>query len=255
MSKIIHITLAKSGSQWVRDVLCHPEILNFVKKEYSGISLNMNLIGDYKFPEDQFSGPVFGMTTTDWNSGRNKDKSDKAIVVLRDPRDRIVSLLYSLTNSHSDDLPVIRCFRKLLSEQGSLENKLKILSLYSESTIRFYKTWADYEGDDALVVKYEDLIKPELNSFKYIFKWLGWGGIPDDLVDKVLNELSFRNRAGREPGIINNNSHLRKGVAGDWVFHFNIEMGRLWEELFPSLLTATGYEATDQWWERLPKTL
>ena len=74
--------------------------------------------------------------------------------------------------------------------------------------------------------------------------------------DKVpmLNFLGIvhRNRfeaksLGRVPGVVDKNSHYRKGVAGDWRNHFTDKIKREFRERHGDLLIKLQYEESTDW--------
>lgn len=97
--RVIHLTFYKCASQWVRDILTDPEV-----SLVSGCPLSVGGIDVASdpawpaFPPASFAGPIYGASYQDWCAGSGED--DRAIIVLRDPRDIVVSLVFSLGFSH-----------------------------------------------------------------------------------------------------------------------------------------------------------
>lgn len=252
--RIVHLTLAKCGSQWVRDVLCAPEIVDCTGVPYSGVTFNLPSAGEFEIPPGEFSGPIFGMSQLEWHGF--KSGGDKAIVVLRDPRDRLISLMYSILYSHGTSA-------RGDSYIGYMKSKLFQLKTDSERVAEmigevqfwrhFYLTWATAGSDDTYVVRYEDLVKDQRTEFEKIIVWLGWK-VPSETLDYVVKKLSFTERSGRNAGVEDVSSHYRRGVAGDWKNHFTREHGQLWNDLYPEFLTLIGYENDNiRWCQSLPK--
>ena len=92
--RIFHITLPKCGSQWVRDVFSSQDVWTNFKLRSAGDNLDFLIDKDLFHLEGNFFAPVYNLTRQDWSAHRRP--GDKAVVVLRDPRDRLVSLLFSL---------------------------------------------------------------------------------------------------------------------------------------------------------------
>ncbi len=245
--RVIHITIPKSGSQWVRDVLGAPEIAMYSGFPLSGKSASFSVDINFDAPPHTFSGPIYYLTGLEWLSWRKP--GDKAVVVLRDPRDCLISLMFSALYSHEND-PFINGLRNnLLSLPSNAQRIERLMSAVANP--RFYRSWHTATYDDALVVKYETLIANQHTEFRRIIKWLGWA-VPDEVVDAVVDRLSFKSRSGRTPGEADKFSHYRRGVAGDWRNHFSRESGRVWEQRQPGFLVAIGYEHNNDWWEGLP---
>lgn len=248
-ARIVHITLAKCGSQWVRDVLCAPEIVHRTGMPDSGVTFVLGTMGKFEIPKGMFSGPIFGMNRVEWQGF--KSPGDKALVVLRDPRDSLVSLLFSVLYSHGANSLVDYVRSQLLEMKGDSERITRMIGDVGYLT-RFYLSWAIGYEDDAQVVRYEDLIQDQRSGFGKIIDWLGWQ-VPNEVMDCVVERLSFKARSGRNPGEADVSSHYRRGISGDWRNHFTREHGRLWEQLYPGFLASIGYEKNNGWWESLPE--
>ncbi|MES2935167.1 MAG: sulfotransferase domain-containing protein [Pseudomonadota bacterium] len=248
--RIVHITLKKCGSQWVRDVLCAAEISQCSGISYSGITFDYPTKGQFILPENTFSGPIFTMSRIEWESW--KCVGDKAIVVLRDPRDQLISFLYSMLYSHGPTV-FVNYVRDKLSAMACNSERITWLIGDVASFIRFYRTWEIDVKDDTYVVRYETLVQDQHAEFNKLVDWLGWK-LPPDVLETVIARLSFKTRSGRNPGETDILSHYRKGLPGDWRNHFTREHGKLWENLYPGFLTSIGYENNDEWWLCLPES-
>ena len=250
-NRVLHITLEKCGSQWVRDVLSAPEIVSFSGYPYSGISKNLFMCERLNIPEGTFSGPIYNMNQWEWQGW--KRPGDKAIVVLRDPRDVMISKLFSWMYSHEPEKYVVTG-RNILHNLADIEARVKHMITGSglEIGLRTYRTWANGAHDDALVVSYEALVADQLGEFGKIIDWLNWN-VPQKILNAVVKRLSFKERSGREPGETDKFSHYRRGVSGDWSNYFTRKHGELLEMRFPGFLREIGYEVSDDWWQSLPE--
>lgn len=250
-NRVLHITLKKSGSQWVRDILSAPEIVAYSGLPHSGIVPNFANCRELELPPRTFNGPIYGMNLQEWRFF--KRPGDKAVVVLRDPRDVIISWMFSLMYSHASSAQV-DVARRLL--HALPDEKTRIMHLIHHSglggTHRLYRTWLELGDEDALVVRYEDLIKDEYAEFTKIIKWLGWV-LPREILEPVIERLSFEARSGRKSGVSDKFSHYRRGVAGDWSNYFTRKHGEIWEQMYPGFLCDIGYEENNNWWCSLPE--
>ena len=247
--RVVHITLAKCGSQWVRDVLCSPEAVNCSGIISSGAAFTLTRMGRFELPKGMFSGPIFNMNRVEWQGV--KSTGDKALVVLRDPRDRLISHLFSVLYSHGAEVSVDFDRSQLTEMKGDSERITRMIGEVAH-LMRFYLTWAIDGADDAYIVRYETLVQDQRIEFGKIIDWLGWQ-VPGELLNSVIERLSFKTRSGRNPGETDISSHYRRGIAGDWRNHFTRDHGRLWESLYPGFLTSICYEKNNDWWESLPK--
>lgn len=253
MSRTFQLTLPKSGSQWVRDVLTDSDIVAF-----SGMPLSrkaaINAAGDvHPVEEPGFYGPVYYLKLEEWLIRRKH--GDRAIVVMRDPRDVLVSLLYSIIYSHSTvatDLPVTQLREYLLSLD--MDTRLHRLFPRIARMEGWYKSWSDPAANSAevLSLRYEDLVEDPVKQFGAIMAWLGWN-VPGDVQQQVVDRHSFEVKGRRKMGEEDMFSHLRTGISGDWRKKLSREVGRAFELEFGKLLAATGYEEDRTWWGTLPK--
>lgn len=141
----------------------------------------------------------------------------------------------------------------------------------------------NYEDDAILELRYEDMILNPYEMFSNIFAHLGllderfigikqgtrivfevlaarigvpssWRQLlterklPFALLDNSLRKMSFqRLTEGRLRGKEDQNSHMRKGVAGDWRNHFDAEIKAAFKESYGNLLIHLGYETSYDW--------
>jgi len=249
--RILHITLRKCGSQWVRDVLRAPELHPYNTYLYSGITKDLSYENLPIINKGTLSGPIYNMNAREWQNWNCK-KHDLAIVIIRDPRDRIVSDLHSALFSHTPT-PRTEAVKKFLTNLKSNSDQLNSLITFNAHS-KFYQTWASSEDSSSLVVKYENLILHPYEEFSKIANWLNLS-IPAPILRSVINRLSFKAKSGRMPGATDIYSHYRRGVSGDWVNFFTHSHGQLFESLYPGLLQKLGYESQSDWWCYLKQDL
>jgi hypothetical protein len=249
--RLYHLTFYKCGSQWIRDVLADGRI-----RAYSGHELavgGVDLQGE-KWPHmktGQLGSPLYSAGTGDWERMARRD--DRALVVLRDPRDIVVSLVYSMSFSHSPS-PVTNLLRGPVSE-ASPANRIKLGMYLLAQWSEYLRTWKDARHyPNVFCTRYERLLTDLAGELRRLFAFLEWN-IPDLVVQQVAEDNAFAARSGRAAGDENAYSHRRKGIAGDWKNHFEQSLGKLFEETFPGLLTDLGYEINREWWQDLPATI
>jgi len=251
LTRVLHITLRKCGSQWVRDVLSAPEIAAISGYPHSKI---MPEFGNFNhlaiIPDHTFTGPIYGMNRWEWQCF--KRHGDKAVVILRDPRDAQISWMFSMLYSHGSSAR-IDVARRLLHALPNEQTRIRYVVYQSGGTGThwMYRTWCEGRDPDALVMRYENLVANQHEEFKMIVDWLGWN-IPKETLEMVVNRLSFEARSGHKVGESDKFSHYRRGVAGDWRNYFTRELGELWEQMYPGFLCDIGYEESNDWWHSLP---
>ena len=241
------MTFYKAGSQWVRDVLADARVLSV-----TGIQLRTGGIDvpSEAWPEilpGEIASPVYCATPREWEM--YAAPSDRAVVVLRDPRDIIVSLAASYRTSHAPS-NTTRLLRGPI-ESASPSHRLLLAMFAFSSWSERLRDWTNPPlSPNVFVTTYCKLVADQFGEFARIFDFLEWS-IPSPILRAVVAEHDFASRTGRAPGEENAFSHRRKGQPGDWRNHFDIETGRAFEESFPHLLSGLGYEQSDTWWSDL----
>lgn len=204
--------------------------------------------------------------------------------IVRDPRDITVSAYFSHLNSHStSEWPELIEYRKKLQSVSKDDGLL--LEIENRATeFHQLESW-DYNQENVLEVRFEDLVvysyENLLQIFEHLgllderdFRWLDRAKIlgmelvdfairnPTSRISRALKPrslsgaeiliIAWRNRfqaraAGRKVGEENRASHFRKGQPGDWRNHFNEEHKHRFQQLYPTLLTNLGYESSTSW--------
>jgi len=184
--------------------------------------------------------------------------SIKGFHVIRDPRDMIISGYFSHRNSHHTvDLPELEAHRKKLLD-ASKDEGIFLEMEYSRELRRngidigllsSLENW-NYQQDNILEIKYEDLVTDPAGMYLKIFTFLGLIQSRADHPEllRILDQYSFENLSGgRSRGTENQQNHFRKGVSGDWKNHFSREHADLFKKEYADLLIRLGYEQDDQW--------
>ena len=240
--------------------------------------------------EREALGRYISQTDTDLVSCINADRTQakaleaaKAVHVIRDPRDIIISAYFSHRNSHPvDGLPHLAEHRERL-HAASKEEGILLEMDFSAKELEDIATW-DYDQPDTLELTTEALTDRPYEGFLEIFSFfdlLEWdepyrmkdrtrvfvrralnrlGTRPGlgllrqstkatgDLLLGTVYQHRFEARArGRKVGEENPKSHYRKGVAGDWVNHFTPEHATAFKERYGNLLIKLGYEEDYDW--------
>lgn len=175
----------------------------------------------------------------------------RAVHIRRDPRDMIVSGYFSHRYSHEVNnewgRKFLRAHRDWLN-QVSFEEGLA-WEINRGYALNALSTWDFNELDERpiLEVRFEDLVGPESRVvFQQIVNFLAIE-LPANQLGRILDKLSFRRLAGRDPGTEDVNSHFRKGTPGDWRNHFTPEHVQQFKDKWGDLLIRLGYEKDDTW--------
>jgi hypothetical protein len=240
-------TFHKCGSQWVRDVINSKEVSEHTGLKFDNREINLNI---HSWPIQKsrtLLGPIYNCGYDDWI--RNKRKGQKALVVLRDPRDRMISWIYSVLYSHVNE-PYSQYIRNKFNQYDDKE-KIKLANVAAVTEFSGiaakYRSWFGVKEDKNLyVTTYEKLLNDSVGEFSQILDKLSFS-VPIESLKKAVDLLSFEARSGRQRGDENNNSHYRSGIVGGWKTKFSEEDCDIWKAVFQNILTAGGWESDENW--------
>lgn len=173
----------------------------------------------------------------------------KGFHVIRDPRDILVSTYFSHEKTHRVNHSEIGRDRDVL-RSGDLASGLRFLLDESTYFGRFIETMENWNFDSPNIheATYEDLTGNPVAEFTRIFDFLGIPIEPGQL-GKILESNNFQSMktrwASNHPETHGN--HYRRGVAGDWVNHFDAELKDEFKRRHGNLLIKLGYERDLSW--------
>lgn len=262
---VFHITHVKSGSQWVYQILneCAPSRIVEPKVKvaqfYEGPIQPGMIYPTVYAPRDRFESTLWPRTKPEadspaaqnWQNFVEKKSPVKIFVVIRDLRDTLVSLYFSLKVSHAIISERVAEGHRRLNEMDQEEGFLYLCGKNGGETMEYQakiqSSWFPAcQRGDALLVRYEDLIANELPQFEKIVAHCEIDVSPAQL-HEIVGRNSFLSRAGRKPGEEDIASHFRKGISGDWRNYFTPQITQEFKQKFGQQLINAGYE-TDQNW-------
>jgi hypothetical protein len=237
LPSVFHITHWKAGSQWVRAVLAAAAPQRIVPLP-DEMSLSFN------GPSDQ--GGIYTPLYLRADRFRRvvpADPLNRAFVVIRDPRDTLVSWYFSLKYSHPENFAGIRDTRAMLQNAPTAEGMAILLREHLFDAVAIQSTWVE---DGATIFRYEDLVADPHEAFG---KMLNFCGIspPEATLRTIVEANDFRAVSGREPGEEDVQAHLRKGIVGDWQNHFCRRIKALFKSRYGEALIRMGYERDGNW--------
>ncbi|MBI5944982.1 MAG: sulfotransferase domain-containing protein [Chloroflexi bacterium] len=268
---IFHITHVKSGSQWVMQVLkeCAPERLIDPKVGVghlkSGPLVPGAIYPTLYIPKHRLDlvlvsyifilrlrlykeGPGTRALLKNWYNFHIKKEPRRQFVVIRDIRDALVSLYFSLKVSH----PVLAASnvgdgRKALNELNFEDGFLYLISQRGSAISDIQRTWLPvWQKGDALLIRYEELVADELVTFSKILGYCQMEINPMH-VRNVVERNSFEKMTGRHKGEEDVTAHHRKGIVGDWRNYFTDKIKEEVKLRYGQLLIDTGYEKDMNW--------
>jgi hypothetical protein len=250
--RVFLLTWYKAGSQWVRDLLTHRLAARASGLVNSGATFNCLEVKEWPAtPAGSFAGPIYCPRPIEWDEYRLP--TDRGVVVLRDPRDIVVSLAYSLTFSHLPT-PITDHLRPGLLRLPMTQRLM--LAMMQFRRPRVFADWGQLgwgPRGELFVTSYERLVADTCGELSAMYEFLGWDVSAAD-VARIVADLSFETRSGRSRGQEDPLSHLRKGVPGDWRSHFDRLAGLTFELHTWGSLVRSGYESDPLWYESLPET-
>jgi len=169
-----------------------------------------------------------------------------AIYLVRDPRDVLVSLshhngygfeksLEHFSSSYNFEYP----------SSGNKRYKKTLMGTWSDH----YKSWKNFKSCKTLIVKYEDMVLDEYNTFKKIIKYLeevdGTEYNEEKLI-KALNQTQFNElqKMEKKEGFSEKGKgelFFRKGKTGEWKKDLSVNLIKKIEEMFSKEMIELGY--------------
>lgn len=191
--------------------------------------------------------PTLFITRQEFESVRVPENHRK-FVVIRDLRDTMLSLCFSLLFSHAanDAMPgQIDDFRSRFDCHRFDEALMHTILNYGHGIGELQLSWIQSETP---LFRYRDLLVDDLNTFRTIFNDICELHIPEDRLQAIVEQNRFQVLSGgRSQGNADALNHYRNGMCGDWVHHFNSEHVRVFKERLNDYLIATGYEKDRHW--------
>jgi hypothetical protein len=201
------VSFPKCGRTWLR------VLVGRAFQRYFDLPVDANLVELHRLAELDPRVPCVVATHDDdaqWKTpeqvGRDKRqyRGTRVILLVRDPRDVIVSLYYQKRDRRQ-------------GYDGSLGDFLEDRVGGFESLLRFYDAWvANLDVPDAvLVVRYEDLHDRAAHELRRVLDFAGVSGVSADVVADAVDFASFGNMRRLEEADAFGTDKLRPRRPGD----------------------------------------
>lgn len=253
VENVYHCCVHKTASQWIARILAAPETyLGCGLRTYSYQRTLPGGSDARKLTDRTFDRPfpTFSIVTPVYIGHDNfhalpKPASWRAFVVVRDPRDVLVSWYFSWKHSHPimGDVGEQRERLSAFDEEAGLCYAVR--QLQERGLFAALGSWvhAPAACERVAVFRYEDLVGDEqFATFEKLF-----AHCDIDMSRAVLKNLLKANSFtaltnGRQRGTEDIKSHLRKGMPGDWRNHFTPRVRETFQAMAGDLAMQLGYE-------------
>ena len=166
-------------------------------------------------------------------------------VVVRDLRDTLVSLYFSVKVSHPLDAEGKRQQeRETLESLDEQEGLLHVMATQLPGVAALQRSWL---GRNELFYRYEDLLTRDYTLLRELLLERFRLPIPEKALRAALGKYSFEAQYGRKLGEEDASSHGRQGAPGNWRKHFTPRVTQTFANIFGQVLIDTGYERNLDW--------
>ncbi|MBS0470865.1 MAG: sulfotransferase domain-containing protein [Proteobacteria bacterium] len=232
----VHCTTARAASQWVRLMLSDPWLYRYHGHlPYAGRDMPKRL-------------PRGAMVTSQyWNTAdlrrfRESNGPARAIFVVRDPRDLVVSWYFSSRYGHDAGFSQIEWRRARMAGMTEDEGLAHMIERFLPIAVNMW-SWAKEAQDDPSVriVRYEDLTGTgKRDAWRGVFGHFGFA-VPDGEIARLLEYYSLDNLKAA-PVNASGVSRYRTARAGGWQAAMSPANRDRFLHLHGKLVEAFGYD-------------
>ena len=200
------VSFPKSGRTWLRTILGNTLHARFGTTPLDPTSVHHMWMFDRRIPRIVFThdmdAHLHRADAITW-SGR-KYRNRKTVVLIRDPRDTIVSLYFEMTKRvHAYEGTIADFIRQ---EEGGIASLITFLNLWMANLDRLPRK---------LMIRYEDLHVRPVETVEALLGFVGVGGVGRDVVRRALERSSFGVMRDMELSGAVPHSRLRPGNPAD----------------------------------------
>lgn len=242
--RVFCVCVPKAGTHLLERSLClHPRIYRRLARTVH--NQNIEQSGGLASWLDTLKPGQLSMAHLFFSSERLqliRDRNVKAIFMIRDPRDVVVSNTFFILKRRD------HAMHELFAQQPDFKSCLR-LAISGDPAASFpsiaddlenYRGWLE---SGLFTVRFEDLVGPsgggdksmQRDLLRSLFEFLGL-----DADDNALSLQSARLFSNASPT-------FRKGQIGGWTDHFDAELKELFKQHVGDALFRYGYEQNDRW--------
>jgi hypothetical protein len=234
---VFHITHWKAGSQWIHRI--------FHALVYDRLVLP-------RWDQSQFlrdpiqSGKVYPTVyvTKEQFDAVSKPPDHRRFVIIRDLRDTLVSLYFSMKTSHDIPNDYAAGLREALQLRGPEEGMLFTMDNLLPLSAAIQESWLKAREP---LVRYEELLRDDLHILRHVLLEKCELSVAIDRLRQAVHANRFEALTGRLRGQEDRAAHERKGIAGDWRNYFTPKIKSVFKDRFGHLLCMSGYEKDLEW--------
>lgn len=242
--------LPKSGTTWLEKMLGSYEGFHEVMiPEVAAYEMQSGGSHDYELPSNMFDRFDDALVLSKMhvhgsphNAGLLAKAGVRYVVLYRDLRDVAVSNFFYVRNTPWH--PEHRHYKDIGVGEG--------LRVFAQRTLPAYEQWVrswhqNRDTQNSLIIRYEEMLDNDAGILKQVAQLFELDD-SEDTINRIVKANSFGAMSGgRSKGQSNDSAFARKGVAGDWVNHFDDETKSIYKELIGQFLIDFGYEQTLDW--------
>lgn len=189
-----------------------------------------------------------------------KPRMGKAIQVLRDGRDVMVSAYFHFLFNNSHNHPNIVKYTRSKLKFDDYDAIVENLPRFNEYMFTDYAnrnmlhfSWSEAVhnlqeySDYICVIKYEDLLTSPVKCLERALQFYEMASPGEERLKEIVENYSFKKVTKRNPGEEDKKSFVRKGISGDWKNYFNQETCEVFKEYAGAELIKAGYEKDNSW--------
>jgi hypothetical protein len=245
---VFHVTHQKAGSQWINRIfhaLCYDRLV--LPEVESAPTHERPLEGVQFLRRPVVTGgiyPTLYLTREQFESVA-LPRHHRKFVVIRDPRDTLVSAYFSYKVSHTLNSDWMSGCREKLKVMSAEDGLILLLDNWLPTVATFQWSWV---AAGVELIKYEDLLANDEAILDRVLLRECRLPVEREKFLEVVRASRFESwTGGRKRGQEDVASHERKGIAGDWRNHFTPKVAAAFRSRYASLLVATGYEKDERW--------
>lgn len=182
--------------------------------------------------------------------------------IYRDGRDVLVSLFYHrmrIVHQHPSTPAGVRWARRhpyLLSDAHGQLDQIRLFRVFAADVLgdtaggfdwaRHVLEWQQADPARVKMIQYEQLLERTRDMVVECLRFSG-RSCSEQQIDHAVGFFSFQAMSGREVGEEDRGAFVRKGIAGDWVNHFDRETAQHFQSHSGDALRKLGYIRDAGW--------